>query len=346
MNPKKRNELISGFLSESLSQEECDTLFEEVSLNPTSKREYLAKVKNWLSADTSQVGPTEKIRLFGKIKKNIRSSQRKAAMHCLLRTSQVAAVLIFMFGLGYYANELMQPTDSPFSLAVVATDSLTNHSLDQTTNTEILVPRGSRSRISMPDGSKIWINADSKVSYSSQYAKDNRDIYLEGEAYFEVAQDTGLLFRVFSGDICITATGTAFNVEAYSANIKTTLLEGSINVSSSNGKSRRVKPNQSVVFDNAHSDFNVTSNVTAELYTSWKDERWIIRSMSLEELAQKLEKRYNVCILFSDESIKQNKISATLTTETIEQVMQALNASMYMNYSIQRNIITISRHIP
>lgn len=345
-NKSTFNELISGFLSESLSKNQQAVLFEEINQNRESKRIYINQIKKLLLSESSMNKQVDKERIFRKIKKEIKTTRRKIVMAYAGKVTLFAALFLLVFGLGFYFKTLFSSDISPAPVITLAEDIQNVPQNELVQNTEIVVPRGSRTQIVLPDGSKVWINSDSKISYSVQYAQSNRDVYLEGEAFFEVAKDTGLLFRVFSGDVSITATGTSFNVDAYSSDIKTTLLEGSVEVASKGGKSRRLKPNQSIVFDKALSDFHIVNSVKTELISSWKDERWIVRAMNLEEFANKLEKRYNIRIFFSDESIKQNKISATLTTETVEQVMQALKASMNLNYFISKNEITIYRQIP
>ena len=329
--------MIADFLSETISEHNKSLFFNEISQNPDAKKRYFEQVHDWIERYPSAMSALERARIIHKIEHKISAAQRKTIFYRISRVAAVAAGLLLIFGTGFLLGRKEQkfPDYAQLYMEQIP-DTLTTAQI-----TEMLVPRGSRSQITMPDGTKIWVNAESKIYYSTQYAKTERNIYLEGEAYFEVAKDTGSLFRVYSGDLCITATGTAFNVDAYSANIKTTLLEGSVDIASKGGKSHRLKPNQSIEFNNAQADFNAANKVRTELYTSWKEERWIIREMNLQEFAQKLEKKYNVQISFLDESIEQHKISAILTTETIEQVMQALKTSLHIDYSISKNIITI-----
>ena len=329
--------LIADFLSGTISEQNRSIFFNEISKNPDAKRRYFEQALKWIERYPGSMSKAERIRIFHKIEKKISATQRKTLFYSVYRLTAVAASLLLLFGTGFLLGRKEQNLPNYVHHYVEQTpDTLIREQI-----TEMVIPRGSRSQIIMPDGTKIWVNADSKIHYSTQYAKTERNIYLEGEAYFEVAKDTGSLFRVYSGDLCITATGTSFNVDAYSANIKTTLLEGSVNIASKGGKIHHLKPNQSVEFNNAQADFKSVNHVRTELYTSWKDDRWIIREMNLLEFTQKLEKKYDVHISFLDESIEQHKISAILTTETIEQVMQALKTSLHIDYSISKNMITI-----
>jgi ferric-dicitrate binding protein FerR (iron transport regulator) len=97
---------------------------------------------------------------------------------------------------------------------------------------ELVVPYGSKSILTLPDGTKLWVNSGSKLSYQSDFAKSNRNIYLEGEAYFEVAKNKKLPFIVHTGNVHIRALGTAFNVKAYpeEKKIETTLVHGLLKI--------------------------------------------------------------------------------------------------------------------
>lgn len=97
---------------------------------------------------------------------------------------------------------------------------------------EAYTPKGSRSSITMPDGTLVWMNADTRIRYSATYGQTDRDVFLEGEAYFRVEKNKNLPFRVTTSDLCITALGTSFNVKSYSdeSTIETTLEEGRLQI--------------------------------------------------------------------------------------------------------------------
>jgi ferric-dicitrate binding protein FerR (iron transport regulator) len=98
------------------------------------------------------------------------------------------------------------------------------------TYTEIRAPFGARTEIILPDGSAVWLNAGSKIKYMNVFNRDNREIQLNGEAYFKVTKNTDLPFDVKTGDLSIQALGTEFNVKSYDDEdiIETTLVEGKI----------------------------------------------------------------------------------------------------------------------
>jgi ferric-dicitrate binding protein FerR (iron transport regulator) len=243
--------------------------------------------------------------------------------------------------------------------------------------TEYTVPYGSKSMITLPDSSSIWLNAGSKLRYSSAFNKTEREVSIEGEAYFKVARNEQKPFFVKSSTVTLKVLGTSFNIKAYPEedHVETTVESGSVQVlrningqlrdrlvltagqkatvfKSAAGAERSPLPDatalplpadrQNIIPETATEKTLITKNVTTELYTSWKDSRWVIREESLESLAVKLERRYKIQIAFADESLKNISFSGTLQDETLEQVLKAIKFSAPVNYTIQKNTVRLS----
>ncbi len=241
----------------------------------------------------------------------------------------------------------------------------------QLTNTTITAPLGARSVVDLPDGSRVWVNAGSRITYNSNYGNKNRNINLVGEAYFSVKTNKEIPFLVKTSDIVVKALGTKFNVKAYpdEKTITTTLEEGKVVLSSLHKTFRNevaeLKPNQMITyykkggFDknmqnpkmfkqeriSVSNDGNIISlapDVKTKLMTSWKDDTWIIEGQPLDILVPILERRYNVEIKFNSENIRDFKFNGKIQKETIEQIMAALELSAPITYDIKDNIIHLS----
>jgi ferric-dicitrate binding protein FerR (iron transport regulator) len=238
---------------------------------------------------------------------------------------------------------------------------------------EISVPKGSKSSIILSDGSKIWLNSCTKLKYPDKFESTLREVYLEGEAYFEVAKDKNKPFFVRTSDLDIKVLGTSFNVKSYAneGTIETTLESGLISISKKldGGKINPmvIKPNQRLTFvksegrilvdevkntleENESTTVNSTQrkeklylfeNINTKLYTSWKDNRLVFEDESFESLAEKMERWYNVKIIIKGDKLKQFKFTGTFERETIEQALKALQITTKFKYSFDRNIITI-----
>jgi hypothetical protein len=363
--------LIGKFLRDGMSDKEKSHFFSLIVSDDNFKRRYVESICDWINNYKDLPGDCEQrqraykrvlssISSNNNLKKPAGSSSRRGGFY-IHRTkslrksgffriaSMVACVLLFLT-LGYLAG--IKNIQEDKNQKAVIEDSIETLRIGEPVavplKTELVVPRGSRASVILADGTKVWINADSRLSYTSDYPSGNRNVYLEGEAYFEVvrvedkiSKRNYLPFTVHTKNISIVAKGTAFNVDSYTDNVKTTLTAGSVTVSSENGETKVLKPNQSVEYISNSANFSQVEKVNTELYTSWKDERWIIRSMSLDEFASKLEKRYDVVIIFEDQSIKEKRITGTLSNETIEQIMMALKTSIYIDYCFNKNQITL-----
>ena len=233
----------------------------------------------------------------------------------------------------------------------------------------IEAPKGGKSVMTLMDGSRVWLNAGSTLHFDKSFGEKNRSLTLEGEAYFEVARDAKRLFLVETSGITIAALGTAFNVKAYPEDdrIETTLVEGSVRIETRAQNKTKIdpvvlEPNQKAVFYKDHPSVSVhagddtnssaqeeittiqsfgkielSKEVDVELSVSWKDKRWIVRSERLGALAVKIERKYDVTLIFENTELEEYKISATLEEETIEQLLNAIRHTVPMDYRIEHD---------
>ena len=242
----------------------------------------------------------------------------------------------------------------------------------------ISVPAGSVATVLLPDSTKVWLNAESSLTYDPlTFGKRSRDVYLTGEAYFDVTHRDRKIFTVNTSKIRITVYGTRFNVKAYpeDATIETTLEEGKIELTKISA-SKRVKtrpviltPDQRAVLvknegrlllsdvittepgdEEGTREISVKSGkilvadkVDTEVYTSWKDGRLIIRGEPLEHLAKKLERRYDVQIVFRDNDSKALRFTGILENETLEQVLFAIRLTSPIRYTIDHKTVYLEK---
>jgi len=238
-------------------------------------------------------------------------------------------------------------------------------------------PLGAKSFVILSDSTRVWLNAGSKLKYSTSYDFNQRNIFLEGEAYFEVATNKRLPFRVYASDVMVEAVGTSFNIKAFPDEdiIETTLVSGLARVErrTQEGKTEKIilGPNQKATFavtpremkpvipengEIAHNvpakttsrtpapleSFTVAKYVNTRLYTSWKDKRWVFQREKMTDLAVKLERIYDVKINFKDEDIKNYHITGTLEQETLEQLLSVIRLTIPIDFEINKKQVTLS----
>lgn len=209
--------------------------------------------------------------------------------------------------------------------------------------------KGVRSELILPDGSKVWLNSDSKISYPEKFASDSRTVQLEGEAYFEVVKNTEQPFIVRTSKLDVEVLGTRFNVKSYKndQNIETTLLSGKVSIKRLNPATGKVvktvlTPNQQAVFNIEKEKFSF-SQVDAEKFTSWTQGKLVMDEESFDELVKKLERWYNVEILLQADLERKYNYTLTVTTEKLDDVLNLVKKTTPSLTIVQKdNKITIT----
>ena len=203
-------------------------------------------------------------------------------------------------------------------------------------------PFGARTTLSLPDGSVMWLNSGSEVSYPQSFGKI-REITLKGEIYLDVKKD-GKPFIVKTDFGEVAVLGTKFNVSSYTGEpFMATLVEGSVAVKDKSGSDEvRLKPG----FQYASRDGKYTvKEVPLNIYTSWKDGKMIFRREPFERVAKRLERWFNVTIELKGESIKKLWYTGTIEMESFSEVLELIKNTTPIEYSFNSNtrVLTISK---
>ncbi len=241
---------------------------------------------------------------------------------------------------------------------------------------EIHTNKGERVTIILPDGSTVKLNACSYLAYSADFGKNVRELQFAGEGYFDVKTNADVPFVVKTSGLNIKAFGTTFNVKAYADEdyVETTLVEGIVSVeTTTNQNIVTLKPKQVITIpkhltsdqnkelvkqittdkedsglsqlsqvQSQKSEAVLIDKITPELYTSWKDDRWIVKSESLESLAKKIERKYDVAVSIEGEAIKKYSFTGTLRNYPLEQVLEIISLNAPIQYSVKEKDVTIS----
>jgi len=232
------------------------------------------------------------------------------------------------------------------------------------TNT-ITTQKGSKTSIQLPDGTKVWLNADSKINYDETFKDNVREVRLEGEAFFDVRKDSSRPFIIHTSVIDIKVLGTKFNVKSYEdeAATETSLISGRVEISIKSNPEKKIilNPNEKLVVKHNLDDSIANGNKDDEnalllvkalrkdssyeqsLETLWLDNKLVFDSEPLEEVCKKLERWYNVKINIQDERIKQETYTAIFDDETLLNVLTALKIADRLDFTITNNEVSIFR---
>lgn len=221
---------------------------------------------------------------------------------------------------------------------------------------------GEKKMITLPDGTKVTINAASKLSFPSTFKDSIREVFLVGEAFFDVKKDRLHPFIIRTGKMDVRVLGTAFNVKAYSNDkfSETTLIRGSVQVTLADRPEDRIilKPTEKLVVKyspqvNAEKaalpeKTNALSAITymqkrnnTVIETSWLENKLIFKDEDFEALANSLQRRYGVSIQFQNEHIRELRFTGIFEKETIAEALSALQLTESFNYRILKDKIVI-----
>ncbi len=205
----------------------------------------------------------------------------------------------------------------------------------------IETPNGGQYQVRLPDGTSVWLNAASSLTYPISFAlSKNRHVELSGEGYFEVAKDNKRPFIVSVHDQEVEVLGTHFNINAYAdeGNIKTTLLEGSVKVGNLNEEAKILRPGQQSINSNGNLQVN---SVDTKHVIAWKEGYFRFNDKSLEVGLREIARWYNVDIVYEKESLKTEPLAGRISKyDNISQVLKKMELAGIFHFSIEgRKII-------
>jgi ferric-dicitrate binding protein FerR (iron transport regulator) len=224
---------------------------------------------------------------------------------------------------------------------------------------EVVTQNGTRTKLLLPDGTIVWLNAGSRLIYDSAYGNSTREAILTGEAFFDVVRNKEKPFIIHTANINIKVLGTAFNVKSYPGDktIETSLIRGKIEVSFKDRSLHNVilKPNQKLVVSaepkspedgdkgvnhpmqkpvvaiNRLSHFGADSLVTE---TAWVDNKLVFQDESFIDLAKKMERWYGIRVALDDQALDTLHFTGSFEKENIQQALKALQLLSHFNFTV------------
>jgi len=211
-----------------------------------------------------------------------------------------------------------------------------------------IAPKGSISQVILPDSTIVFLNAGSQIKYKEELKKNKREVFLDGEAWFNVTKNKKKPFVVHTSFYDVNVLGTKFNVRAYKTDqeIVTTLESGSVLVSSPENfisfENVNLSPGEQLVYNLQNRSIEI-KEVNTRLFTSWKDNKIIFINMNLKEVIVLLERKFGVDIEITDNVILDYHYDGTIKDETILEVLDLLKETLPVKYSIKGQLIVITK---
>jgi ferric-dicitrate binding protein FerR (iron transport regulator) len=205
------------------------------------------------------------------------------------------------------------------------------------------VPNAEMGNVVLPDGTNVYLNSATELRYNTA-ASQQREVSVNGEAFFEVRSDEKHPFLVRLNDFTVKVTGTSFNLRSYPDNdTEATLIEGKIIILNKKGSEIvRMKPGESILYDRPTGKF-MLRNVDPKMQTEWLEGKIYLKNKTMEEIAATLERWYDVKFEFEDQSLKQIRLTGTiLKNKPVEQILEILKISepVDFEYSYENQMIS------
>ena len=308
MNERIREIALRFFEGTITAEEECE-LYGFLNGNPQG----LAQMREWESCwKRDHVPPADVLDSLDSLRRKIR--RRRPLRRLWLRISAAAAVLALVSTLVLH----LLPAERPEQLFTVE------------------APQGTHSRISLPDGTQVWLNAGSALSYGSSFNETSREVSLSGEAYFEVAKNPERPFIVDVGNASIRVLGTTFSVKADKGKdqITAVLLEGSIRFESPT-QQVLLAPYQQLTFIRSTNKIDIQS-VNAKENLAWKDGLLKYKSIALCTLLNELEKKYEIPIHIENKKLMDPNVTVSGTfseDQSLKEILQVISRSLPIKWS-------------
>jgi ferric-dicitrate binding protein FerR (iron transport regulator) len=362
------SEIIYKYLSNEASEQEIKTLFEWIDASEKNKIQFINLKKTWAITSFSEDFSSEAIPVISIKKKNKLTTYLK-----------FAAVFLVLFGLAKLAFNYSQKTASSkeivLELADGSSDLITSNNQSKVVNDKgdliakkfpnqiiyfgkvqdkevvyntLKVPYGKRFKLQLSDGTVVNLNSGTTLKYPEQFGLNGkRNVYLTGEAFFEVAKDKTHPFIVHANKVEVEVLGTKFNVSAYPENptVNSTLIEGSIQMAEAENKSNAVLlvPNQMATWQN-NSKKITTKFVDTSIYSAWTKGDIAFKDTPFSTIAKIIERTYDVKIINENSDLARQNFTGSIkiSESSVENILELLKRDTPFNYAIKENTITIT----
>lgn len=323
--------ILIDYLKGKLAQSDCDKVEKWYNQSSDNKKKledlyFILFVSDRMDA----IKDIDEEKAFEEFKQKL---QQKASVKRISMVRRIASIAAIFLGL--------------FFIGATTTLILIDRNPQQIT---VVTQLGERAKVTLPDGTNVWLNACTNLRYNKSILSRKRKVTLSGEGYFEVESKKRSPFIVSNNTSSIEVLGTKFNVKCNNDEnfITTSLLEGSVLFAEEhNNFEVKLKPGEEIVYDRLINKYTIQPTRSAEDITAWINGKIIFTNATLEDIAKKLERHYNVKITFADEKVKEERFNAHFdASDNIYQIISILEGTKRFRYKLdsnEREIIISSR---
>lgn len=316
-------EKLLSFITGNIEKEEDAEVMGWINSTAENKEEFI-RLKNLMALSSFGKQTLDIENEYYSLNKKLKSKSR-GRIKLIKLYSRYAAILIIAIVFGFAISELR-------FIIFTKTGEGTFH--------EFYSPEGQISEFTLTDGTRIWLNSDTRIKIPIDFNSRNRKIMLDGEAFFEVKKDKSHHFIIETQNILVKVFGTTFNLSSYKSDsfIETTLTEGKIGLKTTNNKKiAMLNPGQQIIYNKITGE-STKLTVDTSPFESWRNGKMIFKDRSLEYIANKLNRWYSVEINFQDSDIKNLRFTGTiLKNKPLGQVLEVISLSAPIGFTIKIN---------
>ncbi|MDR3268812.1 MAG: FecR domain-containing protein [Tannerella sp.] len=320
-------EIFIGYFIGTLSPQEEKTLLDWIDASDANRKEYLALRKVWDMYLLNRAAEAPSIsfsQILAEYYRKLEAAKPSRPMMRIRELCRIAAIFAVAFGLGWYIHTRAQRKPEPVY-----------HMIE--------VPPGQRAKLTLSDGSQVWLNAQTRFTYPAVFDKDDaRCVMLDGEGLFEVAHNNRQPFRVQTANREVTALGTTFDVYAYSNSnaFETILLDGSVEIAPTRiaGQTYRLRPGNRLYYDEDARKMRIEKVNTGE-YVSWKDGIYCFNDITFAEMTKRLGHYYMTRITILDSAVMNYRCTGKFRQhESITDIMNVVKSDMPFTYTYNKDL--------
>ena len=326
------NEWIIGYLTNSLTAEERNSLQEWLNSSTENQKYFSDMQEVWIAisneTEDMSFNQEQAYQLFLKRTASAALPPNTSKKTFALRPWMYAAAMIIIV----------------FLCGTVAFQSGKKVIRNQLTQITVEAPLGSKTKLYLPDQTLVWLNAGSKISYAQDFGINERTLHLVGEAYFEVTKNKEIPFNVHTDDLDVKVLGTKFNLRNYQEDLeaKVALIEGKVAIHTEK-KETTLQPDQQALLNKRNGKLFI-SNTQVAHSVEWTNDRLYFNEALLPDIVKELERNYNVKITIADDALNDIRFYGNFrkNEQNIREIMDVLSSTEKMTYTIQENNIVIT----
>ena len=319
---KHIDELIANYLTEGLDKNALDELKTWIAASAENQQYFIRQREIWFSAVSREAASVyDKDKAFENFRNRVESqkeiqstSRRGFSLSALWRYAAVVAIIIAVGCISYWQGE------------VNVKDTFADISVE--------APLGSKTKLYLPDGTLVWLNAGSRMTYSQGFGVDNRKVELEGEGYFEVKRNEKIPFFVKTKDLQLQVLGTKFNIKAYNdeSDITTTLNQGHVRVSDIQGRALELFPGEQIVYEKKNGTMHKRTLENVADYSGWKTNSLYFTDTRLDHISKELSRKFNKEIVLMDPSLESSIYTISFNNMPLDSILEDLTRISPVRY--------------